>query len=202
MKEKILELHKQGKNYNEIVAILECSKSLVCYYCGTNQKEKNNTRRRKYRKRNHPFKAKIEHFSYRKRKIRKYDGICKSNLKKQIRDKVYDFKIQGINMSPTFTMQDIIDKFGENPKCYLTGEDIDIYKPSTYEFDHIIPTSRGGDNSLDNLGIATKKANQSKRNMTPDELIFFCKKVLEYHKYQVKAEVEKVEFSLPVKTDL
>jgi transcriptional regulator len=35
---KILRLRKQGKTYNQIAAVLNCSKSLVCYHLGKGQK--------------------------------------------------------------------------------------------------------------------------------------------------------------------
>lgn len=77
-----------------------------------------------------------------------------------------------------FTSQDVIDKFGEAPVCYLTGQPIDISKPRTYQFDHIIPRSRGGTNDLDNLGICTRMANLAKSSMTLDEFTNFCSLVI------------------------
>lgn len=91
-------------------------------------------------------------------------------------------------MSKNLTVDDIIKKFGENPKCYLTGDLIDINKTRTYEFDHIIPKSRGGENTLDNLGICTKTANRIKHDMTPDELINQCKKILEHNGFKVNKQ--------------
>jgi hypothetical protein len=49
MKEQILELHAQGKSYNEIVRILGCSKGSVSYHCGNGQKEKAYNRVKRYR---------------------------------------------------------------------------------------------------------------------------------------------------------
>jgi predicted transcriptional regulator len=40
LKQPILKLRKQGHSYNEITAILGCSKSLVSYYCGVGQPQK------------------------------------------------------------------------------------------------------------------------------------------------------------------
>ena len=40
LKESILQLRSEGKSYNEIVAILGCSKGTVAYWLGENQKNK------------------------------------------------------------------------------------------------------------------------------------------------------------------
>ena len=84
--------------------------------------------------------------------------------------------------APNFTVDDVIKKFGKSPKCYITGESIDIQKPRTYHFDHITPRSKGGDNSIDNLGICTKKANLSKNDMTYEEFVEFCQSVVDNYK--------------------
>lgn len=66
MQEKILELGKQGKSYNEIVAELGCSKSLVTYYLGDNQKEKHRKRQAKRRK-NDPLLQQYQNFIHKKK---------------------------------------------------------------------------------------------------------------------------------------
>lgn len=63
-------------------------------------------------------------------------------------------------------------------KCYLTGRNIDITKDD-YHLDHIMPVSKGGSSSLDNLGITCPQANMSKSDMTIDEYLSLCKEVLE-----------------------
>ena len=88
-------------------------------------------------------------------------------------------------MKSNFTVEDVVEKFKDNQKCYLTGLPIDINQPRTYHFDHIIPVSKGGSNYIDNLGITTKKANMMKSDMTVDELLDICKLVLENHNYSV-----------------
>ena len=50
MKEKILELRKQGLSYNKIALTLNCSSGTVGYHCGINQKEKHLERQRKQRR--------------------------------------------------------------------------------------------------------------------------------------------------------
>jgi 5-methylcytosine-specific restriction endonuclease McrA len=190
LKESILKLRQEGKTYNEIVKLLGCSKSSVCYHCGEGQKIKHDNRQRVLRAKKHPFIRKLENFlSVPKQRVLNISHW--STNKQKISSKIAKFTSKTCNgdrMKQNFNVEDIINKFGENTNCYLTGEPIEISQPSTYQFDHIIPVSRGGDNSLDNLGICTKQANQSKYDMTPDEFINLCKRVLEYNGYTVKKE--------------
>lgn len=186
-RQHILSLHQAGKSYSQIAKILNCSKSLVCYYCGQDQKQKTLTRQKINRQKQHPYLKKLQQFSLDTSKsIPKI--LNKSTIKQLLKSKLEFFARQNGDtsyMKPQFTLDDVIQKFGANPTCYLTGKPIDIHKPRTYEFDHIIPRSRGGDNSLDNLGLCSKQANQSKRDMTPDEFINLCKQVLENSGYTV-----------------
>jgi CRISPR/Cas system Type II protein with McrA/HNH and RuvC-like nuclease domain len=189
LKDQILELRQQGKTYDQIALILGCSKSSVCYHCAPNQKDKFLERQRKNRSKQHPYKRKIEEFSSSNTNKNNNKAATASishlfflklhEFSKSHKEKTYMYN------QPTFTIEDVIQKFGQSPTCYLTGEPIDISKPRTYHFDHIIPRSRGGDNSIDNLGICSKKANQSKQDMTPDEFVNLCKQVLEHNGYQV-----------------
>ena len=48
--------------------------------------------------------------------------------------------------------------------------------------DHKIPTSKGGTNDLDNIEFISKRANQAKSDMTPDEFIAFCQIVSNWAK--------------------
>jgi len=75
MKEKILELRKEGKTYNQIVEILGCSKSTVSYYCGEGQKEKTRKRTDKLRN-NNPIIQKLDNYKTREKK----------ELKKEIKE--------------------------------------------------------------------------------------------------------------------
>lgn len=179
MKEQILLLRQQGKSYNEIVKLTGCSKSTVSYHCGLGQKHKYLIRKRKNRAKLHPYLRKLENYLYRT----KLNYICqyKTPIIKLMKFKVYNFMRSDKNKQFKFTLDDIINKFGENPVCYLTGVPINIYEPSSYHFDHIVPVSCGGDCSLDNLGICTAEANRLKYNMTPEELLAICKQVVNYY---------------------
>jgi len=78
----------------------------------------------------------------------------------------------------TFKAKDLLAKIGDNPICYLTGRPIDLSDGRSYHLDHIVPISKGGDNTLDNCNIACKEANQAKHNLSKDEFIKLCQEVL------------------------
>lgn len=172
MKEKILKLRKLGYSYNKIVDELNCSKSLVSYYCGQGQQEKSLNRTRTRRIKN-PLYYKIYQFMFNQK-----DFVLNKQLSVKIRNFCRNKELK--YEKPTFTAKDVINKITKSPVCYLTGAPIDIYDKKSYQLDHIIPRSRGGDNSLDNLGIASAKANQAKRDMTPEEFLNLCKSVVAY----------------------
>lgn len=80
----------------------------------------------------------------------------------------------------TFKVNDLLEKIGDNPTCYLTGRTIDLLDGKSYHLDHIIPKNRGGENTLDNCNIACKDANQAKGNLLYCEFIELCKEVLNH----------------------
>lgn len=77
-----------------------------------------------------------------------------------------------------FTVEEFLNKIGNNPKCYLTGDIIDLSQKDTFQLDHIIPRSKGGDNSLSNCGLISKQANMVKHDLLLDELIIICQKII------------------------
>lgn len=74
-------------------------------------------------------------------------------------------------------------------KCYLTGRPVDFIQTETFSFDHIVPTTRGGGNDLDNLGVACPIANIAKNNQTIEEFIQLCKEVLENFGYIIEKKM-------------
>ena len=173
MKEKILNLSKEGKSYNEISKILNCSKGTISYHLGKGQKEK--TMKRKQKRRENILVTKYEAFKYRKPKyvnemVRKFNKNDRGNYNNDIKQ--------------TFVLEDVINKFGIDTICYLSGEKINLYE-NNYSFDHIFPSSKGGDNSLENLGITHEVINRMKSDLTVDELLEWCQKILRHNNYIV-----------------
>lgn len=188
LKIKILELRKQGYTYNKIKETLGCSKGTISFHCGDGQKEKSNLRLKKRRK-NNPLIKKIEQFhSKRKTAINEHynktNEITDKTILSKLVNKVHFFfrkrgkKYRGYNKF-MFTADEFLEKIGNNPVCYLTGIPIDLNKSRSYHLDHIVPKSRGGDDSLDNCQIACRAANQAKGDLLVEEFIELCKKVIQ-----------------------
>lgn len=161
MKDKILELRHKGYSYQMIKDELGCSKSTISYHLGIGQKEKAKDRIKKQREL-HPWIKKSEHF------IERYKGenIAYYNSKYFDRRKLEEY-------------------LSSVKKCYLSGRKIDTKDITTYEFDHIIPISKGGNSTFENLGITTPEANRAKNDLSVEEFIELCKDVLENFGYKV-----------------
>lgn len=181
MKDEILRLRQEGKSYNEICRLLGCSKGTVAYHCGDKQKTKQQQRQQR-RRADLVILGKVEHFQYDRR----------------VKDKAEDFqrprfldkhgKARLGKRSMTFTWKDVIEKFGWETTCYLTGRKIDLREPRTYQFDHKVSVAKGGNSTIDNLGICCRDANQSKHDMSVDEFVALCKEVLEHNGYTVRRD--------------
>ena len=172
MKEEILKLRKEGKSYSEIQEILGCSKSTISYYCSDGQKLKVYERAKK--RRSDKLLKKIESYKNRNYSL-KFRDFQRRNGDNQLMAK----------QENNFTIKEAKEKIGNNPICYLTGEKINLSDTSSYHLDHIIPVNKGGKNTLDNLGILKAEINKMKSDLTVDELIDNCKKILIFAGYTV-----------------
>jgi 5-methylcytosine-specific restriction endonuclease McrA len=190
---KIIELRTQNPkySYDYISRLLNCSPSTVFYHLNDGRRTKMLLRAKIHDKKNgnqphYILYRKLNHFRQNDRNISLTQFNYKKSLHYYIRTKLLQFTRRNKNMANDATLDAVKLKVGNNPICYLTGDPLDLTKPRSFSFDHIVPVSRGGDNSIDNLGICTRMANMSKTNMTVDEYLNLCKKILEHNGYKVE----------------
>lgn len=190
LEKSIKKLRSEGKSYRQIQSELNCSMATISYHLSDGQKDKNKKRTEKNRyKLNNVLTKKLNNFISKQRRVKK--RLTKNDVKysAMIADKLYDFERRKEKSMEKIDIKDVFQKLEEHPFCYLTGDRLKLDDSKSFNFDHKIPVSRGGDNSLDNLGICTREANMSKNNMTLEEYLELCKKVLEHNGYIVtKAE--------------
>lgn len=189
-KEKILELRAKGYSYSKIRDELGCSKGTIAFHCGKGQKDKYTKNRKRFRK-NNPLANKIYAFSYRLNTLGDNNSPTKYfNLRHLVYHRILRFqgprsqKAKAKDM--TFSVDDFLAKFGENPKCSLTGRNIDLLDSRSYHLDHIVPVSNGGSSELDNCQILCKEANQAKHNLSQENFIKLCEEVVKHNKTKKK----------------
>lgn len=176
---KIIKLRDKGYSYNKIMNILNCSKGTIAYYLGDKQKEKTTKRRKKLvSKPEFILQKKIQSFKYRERPNKK--------MTSKVRDfqRRYGSKLSS-KQEDNFSYEDFLKKIGDNPKCYLSGEPINLYETKTYSIDHIVPATKGGNNTLENAGLISTSINKMKSDIEVNEFIKKCIKILEYNGYKV-----------------
>lgn len=139
----------------------------------------------------HPIVKKISNFygdrdSYKKKnKLSVLGPGTDRKLSKILSIKIIRFgrnKKEGTYEGMRFSAKQLLEKIGDDPRCSLTGRPIDLSDGPSYHLDHIIPKTKGGDNSLDNCQILCREANQSKAGLTTEEFLSLCAEVLDYHK--------------------
>ena len=179
---KIHELREKGYSYNKIKEELNCSKSTISYYLGDNQKIMAQKRSQKRR-------SKPENVL--SLKIYKFRGKTNKRAKGKIRDfQRRDPLINNIHkltnrQEKNFTIEEFLKKIGNNPKCYLSGEPIDLYDCNAYNLDHIISSSKGGNNFLENAELISASVNKMKSNLSIEEFLSKCVQILKYNGYNV-----------------
>lgn len=196
-KDIILLLRSQGLSYNKIQEITGASKGTICYHLGANQKQKSLNRSREARKKLSALDIKVRRFrSYRntllvnstpsfafnKRRLSPKYKYKLLNLKLKRFFTSYAEEKQGnrkLKKEYPFTATDVLKV--KPAICYLTGRSIDFNSPNTYELDHIIPRAKGGDNSLENLGVACPQANRGKSDLSVEEFFQMCVDVVKFN---------------------
>jgi 5-methylcytosine-specific restriction endonuclease McrA len=162
MKDQIIELSNAGLTQEQIALQLGCCRSTVRWHTSESYRNRQKARVRTKKYRRNPLLAKVQNFQW--------TGPAGKNV--------------------TFSHKDVVEKFGWETKCYLTGRGLSLREPKTYHFDHVIPRSKGGPDTLENLGITCREANQAKSDLTVDEFLGLCREVLEHHGYEVKKNEE------------
>ena len=188
LKERILKLKKEGLTQSEIALKLDCAKSTVCWHFDRNkQLKKAQDRKKKIPEHIVKWQRNISRFSTAKTKTKQkieIKDLTFSEASANFRDRLKDYaKIYKSDKERTkvVNIKKVIDKYNiteENTKitCRYTGDVLDWKRPGECEIDHEHPRSKGGENTIENLQILSKAANQAKGDMTHDEFIDFIKK--------------------------
>ena len=184
---QIQDLRSKKYSYSQISKELSCSKSTVAYYCNNSVRNGNIIRHAIYSK-SWIGKLVKKLSDFKRRKYKKSTRTMCLDWNKKFRTRISEFcnryKNKG-NLVKKCNYKEVLEYLkGTKVNCYLTGTPIDLEKDD-YCFDHIIPVSKGGTNDLSNLGITIPIANYSKSDLTVEEYLELCKKVLEHHGYTV-----------------
>jgi hypothetical protein len=95
-----------------------------------------------------------------------------------LKEKIERFKTRSA-VTKDFDYLDVIKKFGDNPKCYLTGLPINYNDSKSYSLDHFIPVAKGGTSDLDNMRLANPMANEMKRHYELHKFLEICRLITE-----------------------
>ncbi len=198
LKDDILKLRKVGKTYDQIIKELNCSKSTVSYHCTEKTKiltKVRNEKRKKLKpgefygiKRLYSFKTEKSSGFIKPNRTIKNINCSLDKFKKKDNNVKGKHKYRKIALKENFTFKDVFALHKKNQICYLTGRKLNLKDPNTFSFDHITPSSKGGSNTIENLGICRPEANAAKSNLTVDEFIGLCKDVLKSNGYTVTME--------------
>jgi hypothetical protein len=161
--------------YNKIAAETKINEGTVRYWCNPEKWKATNAKSKLAYKLSHPLMTKLSTYRLRKSAFGKVRGFKRRGGSKVLNGSTLN----------GFTLADVLQKIGPNPTCYLTGRPIDLNAPKTYTFDHITPATRGGDNSLKNLGLLCTSVNKMKSDLTVEELLAVCAEILRYNGYTV-----------------
>ena len=179
-KPQILKLRSEGYTYIQIAEKVGCAYSTVSYYLSGTVRE--NARKRSIKNKKH-WKERSK-------------GRPPDPLTVAIQQKLQNFNCDNRSGStkksyPTqISTRELRERLLASPVCYLTGKHIDLLDKSTWSLDHIIPRSKGGINSKENMGLVCSSANRCKHDLYLEDFLTLCKTVLENFGYEV-SEPEK-----------
>ena len=190
LNKKIIALRQKQYSYRQIAKELNCSLSTVSYALRKKTRDKVKKKTAEVPSNEKKILNKIYCFknSYLSNKPKAAWYINKTQ--RQINQSIC-VKASRFQRTMTFNYKDVHAKFGDHFPCALTGRPIDFNKPETYEYDHIQPISRGGDNTLSNLQMLCPEANQAKGRLTDQEFIELCKEVVIHAGHRIYKPIDK-----------
>jgi len=181
---KIEALRLQGLSYKDIQNTLNCSLGTISYYLGKGQKEKTKKRRANVPHSTYIHVKRINTFQNpiirTQRKLNPKTSYTHRQMSKAISAKASKFQ-----KNAAFNYKDVYAKYGDHFQCALTGRPLSWNKPQEYEYDHILPISRGGNSCIENLQIVCTDANRAKNDLTEEEFLDLCKEVVLHAGYKV-----------------
>ena len=172
-KKSILALRKNGNTIAEIQKELGCSMSTIAYHLYPKTRETTKARTTKIRKQ--PGYTRKDNQGARNALTVKASQFHRLGHRKNKQQLVR-----------SFTTEELLSRLGAQPCCYLTGNMIDLTNPASYSLDHVVPVSRGGTSTIDNLGLTTSEANRAKNDRTVEEFLVLCATVLKHNGYSVE----------------
>lgn len=108
--------------------------------------------------------------------------LISKNLKNKeiinnIRTKIKSFTRSDKSKDSKLIPTNMIRKMGNIPRCYLTGLKINLENLKEYSFDHKIPRSKGGEDTLDNCELCSRDVNQMKHDLKLEKFLIFSVKI-------------------------
>lgn len=184
LNKQIIALRQKSLTFNQIAQQLKCSKSTVSYALRKKTRELSKEKNAEYPIHEKKIQNKIYSFKNPKTRITPLPIWYLNPTPKQVAKSI-STKSSTFQRKMTFNYKDVYVKYGDHFPCSLTGRPLKFNEPNTYEYDHILPTSRGGDNTLSNLQLLCPEANHAKGMMTDDEFKDLCKEVIIHAGYKI-----------------
>ena len=176
LKKRIKELYAAGYSSKQMMEELGCVKSTISYSLN----ERNET------KKVCTLIRKIHTFKKREKETSELEKFKHDEDLRIFVCKIATFKRSAIMVEPGQgtkpTKKNVLEKFSGKSFCSLCGTACDFKNSKSYSFDHYIPRSRGGDNSLENMQLLCMECNMMKHAMLQEEFLEKCKMIVEYNK--------------------
>lgn len=109
-------------------------------------------------------------------------------FKKTFANRIQSFNKRAVGMDK-ITPRQAFFHIINSPKCYISGEQINVFDLNDYSFDHFIPVSKGGSAGINNFFVCKKEYNQMKNDLLFDDFVKRCFKILVY---QLKRKIASV----------